>query len=231
MGSYMFANNYLNIVIPLENQNFKPNWLRYYQELPKTTKTFAFIDPAISQEEHADYTGYVVVDVDVERNWYVRLARRERLTPSQIIDLIFEIHKVYKPSAIGLEDVAYQKMLLYVLDDEVKKRGIIVPIKGIKPPTEETKETRILSMVPRFEWNRCWLNRGLQDLEMELLQFPRGAHDDIIDALAYIELIASYPEKEKEKDERPNPNDADNYEKWYRQNIDNIRRQREQSED
>lgn len=192
MGIYIWTNQYLNEIIPKELQNFKKEWLRYYDELPKDLNKFVFIDPALSEGLTSDNTGIVVVGVDPENKWYVLFAQRFRVTPTQLIDRIFTLNKIFQPQVIGIEEVAYQKALLYFLDDEMRRRNVILPVTGIKPPTGKAKSLRILSMVPRFEWGRIFLARGLGDLEIELMQFPRGSHDDVIDALAYIEYIA-YP--------------------------------------
>jgi predicted phage terminase large subunit-like protein len=214
MGSYLFANQYLNQVIPDDAKSFKPNWLRYYDTIPSNILTFAFIDPAIGQKDHHDYTGIVVVSVDENGNWYLRVANRYRLTPSQIIDKMFEINKQFSCIAIGVEVVAYQEALLYMLDGEMRKRDVIIPVKGITR-SRVSKQTRILGLVPKFEWGRLYLSQGMLDLEEEYATFPRGSHDDILDALASIDEIAFVPEKEKEKPiERPNSPHDSNYERW-----------------
>ena len=51
-------------------------------------------------------------------------------------------------------------------------------------------------LAPRFMTGTVWFPQGadfLQELEGELLKFPTGIHDDLIDALAYIEQIALVP--------------------------------------
>lgn len=218
MGSYIFSNQYLNEIIPAELQCFKQDWFAYYDKLPTNVNTFVFIDPAISQADTADFTGVVVVSVDYEKRWYVRYARRHKITPTEIIKLIFNLNEEFKPNIIGIEEVAYQKALLYFLDEEMRRRNVILPVKGIRPPTDKTKEMRILSLVPRFEFSRMLLNKGLVDLEIELLKFPRGSHDDLIDALAGVDYIYYPPDKDREFLKRPNRNDP-NYERWYIQNI------------
>lgn len=217
MGSYLFANQYLNEVIPADLQTFKKAWFNYHSEIPKNSLNFIFVDPAISQADTADYTGVVVVAVDHEKHWYVRAAKRYRVTPTQLISLIFELNTRFNPAIIGIEEVAFQKSLLYFLDEEMRRRNILLPIKGIKPPTDKTKQMRILSLVPRLEWGHLTLNAGLTDLELELLQFPRGAHDDLIDALASVEYIYFPPEKTKRWEKKPSPNHPD-YERWYIEN-------------
>ena len=214
MGSFFFANQYQNEVIPADAQSFKKEWFQYYSQLPKTKTTFCFIDPAISQADTADYTGISIVDVDPDNNWFVRVASRLRLTPTQIVKVCFDITDKFKPNIIGIEDVAYQKALLYFLDEEMRRRNTIIPVTGVRPPSDKSKETKILGLVPRFEWGRIRLNQGLVDLETELLSFPRGKHDDIIDSLAMIDTIAYAPSKDKPDGKRPAPN-SPGYESWY----------------
>lgn len=215
VGSYIFSNQYLNEIIPADMQSFKKEWFNYYKELPARFNTFLFIDPAISQADTADYTGAVVISVDPDKNWYVRFARRYKVTPTQLIELVFTLNTQFSPQVIGIEEVAYQKALLYFLDEEMRRRNVLLPVKGVRPPTDKTKEMRILSLVPRFEFGRLYLANGLQDLEMELLKFPRGSHDDLIDALASCEYIYFAPEKEKKWAKKPNPVHSTDYEKYF----------------
>lgn len=214
MGSYLYANQYLNQVIPEDEKRFKPQWLRYYAHLPELRHTFAFVDPAIGQKDHHDYTGITVVHVDADANWYVQLAARYRLTPTEIVAKLFELQSQFGCMAIGIEVVAYQEALLYILDEEMKRRQMIIPVKGI-PRTKVSKETRILGLVPRFEWGKCFVSQGMIDFEDEYNTFPRGSHDDILDALASIEDVVVYPERRKEELKQPNSPHDPNYERWY----------------
>lgn len=94
-----------------------------------------------------------------------------------------------------------------------------MPVKGIRR-TSISKETRILGLVPRFEWGRITVAPGMRDFEDEYAHFPRGAHDDILDALASLEELVHYPQKVIQKPiEKPeNPHDP-NYERWVIQKM------------
>jgi hypothetical protein len=94
-----------------------------------------------------------------------------------------------------------------MLDEEMRRRNVILPVKGIKADTTEAKAVRIRGLVPRFEWSRVFLAQGLHDLELELAQFPRGKHDDLLDALAYMERLVFYPMKERRDNEPKHPNE------------------------
>lgn len=214
MGSYLFANQYQNEIIPEGDQTFKKEWLRYYDTLPDNTFSFAFIDPAISEADTADYTGITVVTVDPNQRWFVVFAQRKRMNPSQLIETAFRIHDEFKCQLIGVEDVAFQRAIVHFAHEEMKRRNKKIPLIGVKHGNNASKETRILSLVPRFEWGSLFLNRGLYDLETELAQFPRGAFDDTIDSLSSIQEIVYYPQKQRTSNEPPHPNDP-RYESWY----------------
>lgn len=213
-GSYIFAHQYMNQIIPTDDQDFKKEWLQYYTELPKRKATFAFIDPAISLEDAACFTAVCVIDVDESGMWYLKLARRLRITATQTIKLVFDLQSIYKCNAIGIESVAYQEALMHFLAEEMRRRKTTVPVYGIKRSPDTSKEMRIRSLVPRFEWQRILIKPGLADFEEEYLKFPKGTYRDILDALSSLEEIA-YPAEPETKDERvPRPNSPD-YEKHF----------------
>lgn len=207
MGSYLFANQYLNEIIPDGQQTFKKAWIRYYAELPARVHTFGFVDPAISEADTADNTGISIVSVDADQNWYVRYARRHRLNPSELIELCFRLCEQFGLLSLGIEDVAFQRAIIHFAHEEMKRRGKRIPITGVKRGTDKTKEMRILGLVPRFEWGTLLLAQGLHDLELELSQFPRGSHDDVLDSLSSMDAIIHYPTKEKTSNAAPSPSD------------------------
>ena len=213
MGSYLFANQYQNEVIPDDEKTFKPHWLRIYKEIPANTYRFGFIDPAIGQEKHHDYTGIVVIDVDTDGVWYVRVAARYRLTPTEIVDKMFELQDTWGLKALGVESQAYQEALLYILSEKMRRDNRILPVTGIKR-THISKQTRILALVPRFEWGRLLISQGMTDFEDEYGSFPRGAHDDLLDALSSLEDIVFYPQKEQTRLEQPHSPHDPLWEKW-----------------
>lgn len=218
LGPYIFSNQYMNEIIPDGEQDFKKEWIKYYETLPELYYTFAFLDPAISTQDNADFTALVVVHVDLDGNWYIESAKRFRINATETIDLLFNVNEQYKPMCIGVEIVAYQKAIMHFLDKEMLKKQTVIPVKGIQRGTDKTKEKRILSLVPRFEWGRIYLNRGLVDLEDEYSKFPRSSYDDILDALASIEEICFSPHKQPEDEREPSPN-SKNYEQWYIRNL------------
>lgn len=232
MGSYLFANQYQNEIIPEDKQQFKKNWFKYYTVLPKKYYTFAMIDPAIGNKKTSDYTGITVVSVDEDTNWYIRLAKRERMTPTEIINLCFKLHKEFNLMGLGIEVVAYQKALALNLVEEMQKRRQMIPLQEVHPGTTMKKEVRIRGvLVPRYEFGHVYHSQGLYDLETELLQFPRGSLIDIVDSLAMIEQCITYPDKEKVEDVKPRSAADPRFEAWFIRNLGKNKNQEERGED
>lgn len=220
MGSYYFYNQYENVVIPSDERRFRPEWIKRYVEIPGNHYNFAFIDPAIGQKNHHDYTGIVVISVDWEGRWYVRVANRYRMTPTQIIDKMFQLHAEFKLMGLGVEGVAYQEALIYLASEEMRKRKVNLPLKDIKR-SNVSKEVRILGLVPRFEFGNVYLNNGLMDFEDEYNTFPRGKYDDLLDALTSCEDIVHYPIYKEVVIVKPSHPGLPEYEGYIRQTSRN----------
>jgi len=184
-GSYIFSCQYQNEPIDDESAVFKKSQIKYYEKPPKNLTKYTTVDPAISQEKSGDYSGIVTCGVDPDNNLYVLETIREKLNPFELVNKIIETYLKWRPSQVGIETVSFQKAIQYFLKDEMKKRNIFIPLKELKSDTQITKEMRIKGLQPRFETGAVFIRKEMTDLEDELLRFPVGRHDDLIDALAY----------------------------------------------
>lgn len=205
-GPYFFSAQYMNTPIPKDDADFKQVWFKNYDPTDvkgRPLNIFTAIDPAISLETSADFTAIVTVGVDEFGFIYVLNVQRLKVHPKQLIDKIFEIYQLYRPLKIGIEDVAFQRTLQYTLGEEMKSRGQFLPIIPIKP-NARTKDQRIRGLQPLYANGRILHNPEIQNmkyLEDELLRFPRGKHDDVIDALSYL-LDFMFPAVRRKHGER-----------------------------
>ena len=195
-GPYEFHAQYMNDPVPQENAKFKVEWFKHVLEDElriREMNYFTMVDPAIGQLKTSDRTAIVTIGVDQWNNWFVVNIILDRMLPNQIIDHIFYNWEHYQPKKIGVEMAAYQKSLQYALVDEMRRRNVFIPIVELK--ADKSKAERIEGLIPRYanggvyHLQQCPFR---EDLEDELVRFPRGKHDDIIDALAYGLQIA-YP--------------------------------------
>ena len=92
-------------------------------------------------------------------------------------------------------EVIGTKSLSFELANEQKRRNTWLPIQEIKS-RPQSKEERIRGLAPFYEYGHIYHIQEcpqIEELEYELLHFPSGRHDDIIDALATVLEIASPP--------------------------------------
>ena len=179
-----------------DTQKFKREYFRYYYDIPKLNELniYTTVDLAISQKPNADYSAIVTVGVNSAGHWLVLDVETGRYNPSQTMDAIFSAVQKWRPLSVGIETVAYQAALKHFIEQEMPKRGTFFRLTELK--AEKKKEIRIDAIQPRFSVGTVWFKAGahwLEKLENELLAYPHGEHDDIIDALAYMEQITHDP--------------------------------------
>jgi len=143
------------------------------------------IDPASSVADHRDYSVIMVIGVSDEHDYYVLEYWRQRSLPMDCAEEIFKIFAKYKPiKRVNIETIAYQEMLRDYIMRESKKRGMFLPgiEKGIKGYTQKKKDRLFEGLQPMFRQKAVHCKKEHIDFISELMDFPKGAHDDTIDA-------------------------------------------------
>lgn len=206
-GLYEFSNQYQNVVTDDENAVFHKSWFREYDPTDSKDRKmtrFTAIDPAISLKERADFTAIVTIGMDVLGKLYVLEVKRGHYTEDQMIEELFLTNEIYHPISICIETVAFQKTLQHYIMKEIKRRGRTLPLNEVLPESDESKEKRIRLLQPMYMRGDILHSNSVANIEYledELLRFPKGKNDDVIDALAYA-VRASFPPKAKEKSEK-----------------------------
>lgn len=193
LGPTLFSCWYLNNPISEEAADFKKEWIKYYE--PGTShpaSLYLAVDPAHSLSRDADYSAFVVAGMFANRKIRVVDYVRKRVVPSDLVDIIFALVKKWGLHRVGIETFAFQKTLKYEIERKQRETGQFFGIDELgrrnsgKGEPFLSKEARIRSLQPLFEQGLIELRHDMQDFVDELLAFPRGKHDDCIDALAYI---------------------------------------------
>lgn len=203
-GAYHFSAQYMLDPIPTDEQVFRPPFKTFEETDLRglDLKRFITIDPAISEEKHADYSAMTCIGVDHNNDWYILDIWRDKVQPKRLIDQIFYWNEKWKPTSVGIETVAFQKALQYFLYDEMKKRNRNIPLMELKN-TDRSKDERIRGLQPRYEMGSIFHPQkssvpDVENLEDELRRFPKNSHDDIIDSLAS-QLELAFPPKIREE--------------------------------
>lgn len=168
---------------------FKRSWFKSFlpHELPKNIRIYITVDLAISKKDTADEVSIMVTGITSDLSAYVLEYQHGRpnegFDPSETIDRIFELAEMYKPIEIGVEAVQYQAALVHFMEKEMKKRNKVLNVTEIK--TSIDKEMKIRGLIPYYKTGRIYHLKGeCTFLENQLLRFPKGANDDVIDSLA-----------------------------------------------
>ncbi len=190
-----YRNKMCKCIAP-DSQKFRREMFRYFDDSLNTQgmSIYTTVDLAISMKPGADYSAIVTVGINAEGHWFVLEVDYGRYDPTKTMDAIFQAVQKWRPLCVGIESVAYQSALAHFLEREMPKRNTFFRIQPLK--AEKKKELRIDALQPRFSVGSVWfraLAPWLEKLEQELLAYPHGAHDDVIDALAYVEQLGVAP--------------------------------------
>lgn len=190
MSPLFFSGQIMNDPVADELIEFKRDWVQRFERTPelmamlREAPKVLSVDPAFRLNQTNDFSGLVVVARGKDGFIYVMEAKQMKVNPAQLIEEIFRLVDAYKPVKVLVETVADQIMLLDLLRNKMRDSGKFFTIEETKTSTNETKTMRIRGLIPYYANGQILHAHGLSDLEGQLLEFPRGIHDDIIDALA-----------------------------------------------
>lgn len=184
---YNWFSQYQQNPIATEFQEFKEEYFRTYETkelLGKSLNYYTLVDPAISQSKDADNSVVLTVAKDRFSEAIYRIREDAgHFTPEQVIDLIFKHVNDYNSKKVVLEQVAFQKMLRYSIEERQRKEEVYFSIMETK---KGNKEERIRGLLPLYERGVIFHNPILdKEYEEELLQFPRGRRDDRADCMSF----------------------------------------------
>lgn len=183
VGPYLWAANYRNDPVPAGDAMFPVENFRFYDKEPENLDIAITVDLAISDKNSADYTAIVVSGIDPENDLYVLHAARGRWNPYEVIELLYLLNDQYKPAYVGIESVAWQKAMLFIIEEETRRRGVWMPVKPLIP--DGRKERRAWPLAQHAQRRGIYVRREHGELIDEAVRFPAGLHDDLVDALAY----------------------------------------------
>lgn len=201
IGSYEFSALYQQHPVDEENRKFKSEWFKYidYEAVrSKQTYNVMSIDPRGKNDIKVgkDFVGYTINFVDSENKWNI-ISSREKLSGTQLIDLMFTNWIRYNLHKIVIEDNQFTQGLMVAIEEEMRLRNTYMVIELAKHGGTQ-KELRIEALVPRYQRGGIYHIKQYGEntcsiLEEELLLFPKAANDDAGDSLAYQTNAAQKP--------------------------------------
>ena len=204
----IYSQEYLNIPLDESVAFFKKgDFFPTTDEHRKTRmNNYLTVDLAISETEKADYSVFIVAGVDENKVIHIKDVIRERMDGKEIVDTLITLQRIYDFEAVGVEDMQVSKAIGPFLREQMLSENTFLNLVPLKHGGKD-KITRARSIQARMRAHGVCFNRDSDwypAFENECLTFPRGKHDDQVDAFAYLGLmldkLIEAPTKEEQED-------------------------------
>ena len=184
-----------------QKEEIKPRRLVYYMT----------VDLAVSEKQRSDYSVFLIAGVDENKIIHVKEVIRARMDSREIVDTMLALQRRYDLHAIGVEEMQVSKAIGPFLREEMHKTNTFLSLYPLshggkdKVARARSIQARMRAKGVRFDTLADWYPA----FEDEILTFPRGKHDDQVDALAYLglmldQLIEAQTDTEVEEEEYAN---------------------------
>lgn len=211
LSSFSFKQEYMASFSNAGSDIFKEEWLKY-GEAPPIGSHFVAVDLAGFEEvakqaanvkKRLDESAIAVVKVTDDGQWFVEEIEHGRWDIRETSSKILMKMRDYRPLSVGIERGALKNAVLPYLSDLMRKNNVYSHIIDLTHGNRKKADRIIWSLQGRFEHGRIILNskKDWSEFTDQLLMFPaQGVHDDLPDALSYIDQLAvtSYFEEEEE---------------------------------
>ena len=166
---------------------FERDWFRYYDEVPKDIQYYITSDYAVTADG-GDYTVHLVSGVSAKDDsiYLVDMYRGQVDTNTWINALIGLINR-YKPMQLGEENGQIIKSLGPFIDKKMQETGCYCFRQQYS--STKDKATRAQAFRGRASQGKVFIPKGADWLDLffkEIMAFPAGKHDDIVDACSLI---------------------------------------------
>ena len=200
MSSFAFRQEFLASFEAASRDIFKEEWIKVDDEEPDDGRYFIAVDLAgfinvdkesANKNKKLDETAIAVVKVH-EQGWWVADIKHGRWDIKQTCHEIMKAVVEYQPTAVGIEKGSLKNAALPYLMDLMRKHNHYFRIDDCTHGNQKKTDRIVWALQGRFEHGQVTLNHGEWNNEFidQLVNFPNSQlHDDLIDALAYIDQI------------------------------------------
>jgi predicted phage terminase large subunit-like protein len=184
MGSYDFSAQYQQAPVPADGNMIKGEWFGFFSGLPLLRDGAVLAqswDTASTTSELASYSVGITALIDKKGTIWVLDLVRGRWEFPDLQRKVIEAVRRHQPQATLIEDHASGTALQHALKQQRFKTIAIKP-KG-------DKVMRMHAHTAALEGGKVLLKNGapwLDDFRYEVLAFPKGKHDDQVDALSQL---------------------------------------------
>ena len=217
LSTFAFEQEYMANFKSKGGTLFEPGWIK--QETrenfsnPDSSVFMAvdlagFVEEGPNKKQRRDNTAIAIVSVG-RNGWFVEDMIYGRWTLKETADKIFSAYNKYKPVRIGIEKGIAKQAVMSPLQDKMRRAGRYFKVEELTHGNKHKVDRIVWALQGRFEHGQVVLNKEGEWIPRfldELFSFPdTRVHDDLIDALAYIDQLATviYDDLDMESDWKP----------------------------
>ena len=201
MSSYAFRQEFMASFEAMGSEIFKEDWMQFDEEEPDTGDYYIAVDLAgfadveaiaKAKNKKLDETAIAVVKAN-EDGWWIADIIHGRWDIKKTAKKIFDAVHYYQPIAVGIEKGALKNAVLPYLTDLMKSQQKFFRVEELTHGNKKKTDRIVWALQGRFEHGQIVLNKGSWNTQFmdELFQFPNHlVHDDLVDALAYVDQLA-----------------------------------------
>ncbi|MGE0629767.1 MAG: phage terminase large subunit [Hyphomicrobiaceae bacterium] len=171
---------------PDDGDFFQRDWFKFYDRLPAGLRFYGASDYAV-KDGGGDYTVHIVVGVDLQGNIYVVDMWRGQKQTDVWVEQFLNLIEIHKPLNWAEEKGQILNSLDPFIVKRMRERRVFCRREQFASVAD--KPTRARAFQGRAAMGMVYLPHGapwVEDLLAELLVFPAGKHDDMVDALGLI---------------------------------------------
>lgn len=172
-------------IVPEGGVSFNPENMKYWEVLPDRLVYLISIDPASSDSKTADDQVIAVLGLSGADVYLVEYTANKGEMPEAAVATLMEYIRRYQPLGIVVESIAYQRVLAWFIEQEMKRQRKYVPVHRVQD--RRRKADRILQAIGGATgYGRLHVKTNhFAFLDQYAGYSPLSkAHDDILDAVA-----------------------------------------------
>lgn len=175
VGTKVFNQEFFHIPIDKTSKAIEEERVLYYRDRPKIFDAIIMgVDPADKEKERNDFSGIAVRGIIGDKSFCL-YSKKVKLSSKKLIAFCKLVADKFDPDAINVETNKGVRLLEALREDHSLPAGEVYQSKD--------KYSRLLAIAPKYENKTVYhRERGDEDLEEQITNYPDTEHDDVMDA-------------------------------------------------
>ena len=222
MSTFAFNQEYMASFEAAASDIFKPEWFKIEEEEPEDGQFYMTVDLAgfedvqeqqANKKKYLDESAICIAKVS-SKGWWIKEIQHGRWDVRETAVRILNAARKNGIKRVGFEKGALKNALMLYLREQMARLNFYVAIEELTHGNKKKTDRIVWSLQGRLEHGRIKFNRGDWNRVLldQLLQFPdTRTHDDLIDALSYIDQVSNFPIDFVEQDDFETYDDVAGY--------------------